>query len=225
MTNLSKKALMGFIRLQVVLVLLLFLPAWSLRFWQAWIYFFLFFTSTLIITLYFLRHDPSLIERRLEAGPHAEQQKSQKIIIAVAAVLSCALVIVPGFDYRLHWSAVPIPVVLFSDVVVVLGFLTCFFAFRENSYAGSVVKVEANQKVVSTGPYRFVRHPIYAGAALMFLATPISLGSLWALLVTIPLCGVLVARILNEERYLFANLQGYKAYCQKVHYRLIPFVW
>jgi len=225
MDALRKKALTGCIKFQLTLALFLFLPAWSLRFWEAWLYWLLFSASALILTLYFLKHDPQLIERRLEAGPVAEQEKSQKIIQAIASVLVCALFIVPGFDHRLHWSTAPTPLVLLADVSVVLGFLIVFFVFRENSYTAGTVKVEANQHVISTGPYRFVRHPMYVGATLMFLATPFALGSLWALLVAVPLCGVIVARLLNEEQYLSAHLPGYIAYCQKVRYRLLPMVW
>jgi protein-S-isoprenylcysteine O-methyltransferase Ste14 len=223
--SLWKKALIGFIRLQVMLALLLFLPAWSLRFWEAWIYWMLFSGSVLIITLYFLKHDPRLVERRLKVGPGAEPERSQKIIQAIAGMLACALIIVPGFDHRFHWSAVPVPIVLLADVLVVLGLLIVFFVFRENSHAASVVRVEADQQVISTGPYRLVRHPMYAGAVLMFLATPFALGSLWALLVAVPLCGVVVVRLLDEERYLSVNLPGYYAYCQTVRYRLMPLVW
>jgi protein-S-isoprenylcysteine O-methyltransferase Ste14 len=223
--NLSKKALMGLLRFQIILAFLLFLPAWSLHFWEAWLYWILFSVSALIITLYFLKHDPRLIERRLAVGPSAEPEKSQKIIQAIAGVLTCALFTTPGFDYRFHWSSVPIFVVLIADALVVLGLLVIFFVFRENSYAASVVKVEANQPVISTGPYQFVRHPMYAGAVLMFLATPFALGSLWALFVAVPLCGVIIVRLLDEERYLSANLPSYNVYCQKVRYRLIPRVW
>lgn len=223
--NLASKALTGLVRFQVILAVLLFLPAWSLRFWEAWIYWTLSSASVLIITLYFLKHDPRLIERRLAVGPRAEPLKSQKLIQTITGALWCALMIVPGFDHRWHWSDAPTPMVPIADVLVVLGFLIIFFVFRENSYTAGVVKVETNQQVISTGPYGVVRHPMYAGAALMFLATPVALGSLWALLVAILLCGGLAARLLDEERYLSANLPGYTAYCQKVKYRLVPFVW
>jgi protein-S-isoprenylcysteine O-methyltransferase Ste14 len=223
--DLSRKALLGFIRLQVVLALLLFLPAWSLRFWEAWIYWIVFSVSVLFITLYFLKHDPRLVERRLRVGPGAEPEASQKIIQALTGLLFCALLIVPGLDHRFHWSALPIPIVLSADVVVVLGLLIVFFVFKENSHTGSVVKVEPGQQVVETGPYRLVRHPMYAGGVLAFLATPLALGSLWALLVAVPLCGAIVARLLDEERFLSAHLPGYDGYCRKVRYRLMPMVW
>lgn len=225
MDALWKRALTSCIKLQLIFALFLFVPAWSLRFWEAWLYWLLFSAAALILTLYFLKHDPRLIERRLEAGPIAEQEKSQKIIQAIASVLTCALFIIPGLDHRFHWSSVPAPLVLLGDVFVVVGFLIVFFVFKENSYTAGAVKVEADQQVISTGPYRFVRHPMYVGATLMFLATPFALGSQSALLVAIPLCSVIVARLLNEEQYLSTHLPGYIAYCQKVRYRLLPLVW
>lgn len=185
----------------------------------------LFGISVLMITLYFLKHDPGLVNRRLDAGPGAEHEKIQKIIQAIASVLVCALIIVPGFDHRFHWSAVPTAIVLSADVMVALGLLMVFFVFRANSYAASVVKVEASQPVIETGPYRLVRHPMYAGGLLALLATPLALGSPWGLLVGIALCGVIVARLLDEERFLSAHLPGYDAYCRKVRYRLVPMVW
>jgi len=223
--NLSKKTLRGFVRTQIFFALLLFLPTWSLRFWEAWIYLILSSGFGLIITLYFLKRDPGLIERRLEVGPAAEPERNQKIIQSIASVLSCALFIVPGFDHRLHWSAVPTPIVLSADGLFVVGLLIVFLVFKENSYTASVVRVEADQPVISTGPYRLVRRPMYAGAVLGFLATPFALGSWRALFVAVPLCGVIVVRLLYEERFLSANLPGYDAYRQKVRDRLVPYVW
>ena len=168
---------------------------------------------------------PSSLSVDSRSVPGAEPEESQKVIQAIAGALACALVIVPGFDYRWRWSAVPIPMVLAADVLVVLGFLMIFFVFRANSHAASSVRVEADQPVISTGPYRIVRHPMYAGGLVMVLATPCALGSLWALLVAVPLCSVIVVRLLDEERYLSAHLPGYDAYCAHVRYRLLPLVW
>ena len=132
---------------------------------------------------------------------------------------------IPGFERRLHGSAVPAPAVLAADVLVALAFLIIFLVFRENSYTSGVVTVEAGQRVIATGPYRLVRHPMYAGASLLFLATPFALGSLWAMLAAVPLCGVMVVRLLDEERFLSANLAGYDDYRREVRHRLVPLVW
>jgi protein-S-isoprenylcysteine O-methyltransferase Ste14 len=224
-STIARRAVRGLVFFQVALAGLLFLPAWSLRFWQAWGYWTLFAVSTLSITLYFLKHDPDLVARRLAAGPGAEPQPSEKIIQGIASVLWCALCVVPGCDHRWHWSAVPTALVLAGDLVVGAAFLGMFRVFRENSYAASVIRVEARQRVIATGPYRFVRHPMYAAGLLMFVATPLALGSWWALLVAVPLGGVIVMRLLDEERYLSAHLPGYEAYRGQVRSRLIPGVW
>jgi protein-S-isoprenylcysteine O-methyltransferase Ste14 len=149
----------------------------------------LFSFSVLCITLYFLKHDSALIARRIAVGPGAEQEKSQKIIQALAGVLACAVFTVPGFDHRWHWSSVPAPVVLTADALVVVGLLIVFRVFKENSYTASTVQVEAHQPVIATGPYAWMRHPMYAGSVLGFLATPCALGSLWALLPALLLYG------------------------------------
>jgi protein-S-isoprenylcysteine O-methyltransferase Ste14 len=177
-------------------------------------------------TLFFLRHDPALIERRLEVGAGAERERSQKIIQAIASVFLCAMFVVAGAEHRVYGgSSLPWPAVLVADASVALGLLIVFATFRANSHTAATVRVEANQRVVATGPYAWVRHPMYAGSALGFLTTPIALGSVWALLPAVFLCGTLVARLVAEERYLSVNLPGYDAYRQEVRYRLIPYVW
>lgn len=223
--NVSKKALIGWGRLALVIALLLFLPAWSLRFWQAWFYWMEFCGAVLIITAYFLKHDKNLVERRLRAGPGAETTTSQKIIQTVGGLFFCSLLVVPGFDHRFQWSGVPLRGVLIGHALVIASFVIVFVVFKENSYAASTVTAEADQQVISTGPYSFVRHPMYAGRVLTFMATPLALGSWWAFLVCIPLCGVVAVRLLNEEQYLSGRLPGYAAYRARVRYRLFPFFW
>jgi protein-S-isoprenylcysteine O-methyltransferase Ste14 len=225
MNDLGKKALTGLVRFQIFLALLLFLPAWSVRFWEACVYWSVFSVAVLVITLYFLKRDPALVESRLQAGPAAEREKRQKVIQILASILSCGLFVVPGIERRLRPSVIPLPLVLAADALVLAGFVIFFLVFRENSYASSIIEVKTGQRVISTGPYGLVRHPMYAGAALLFLATPPALGSLWALVGAVPLCGVIVARLLDEEQYLSKNLPGYEEYCRKVRYRLIPHVW
>jgi protein-S-isoprenylcysteine O-methyltransferase Ste14 len=225
MRDLTRRAFTGLIELQVAMALLLFLPAGSLSFWQGWIYWTLFSACVVAITLYFLKYDPHLIEGRLAAGPRAEEQTSQRIIQAIAAVLFFAVLIIPGLDYRFRGSTVPRAIMALGDVLLVFSLAIIFFVFKENSYAAGTIKVETEQRVISTGPYRMVRHPMYSGALILFLATPLALGSAWGLLVSIPLIGVLLARLMNEERYLSTNLAGYNTYRQQVGYRLLPFIW
>jgi protein-S-isoprenylcysteine O-methyltransferase Ste14 len=225
MRDLTRRAFTGLIELQVAMALLLFLPAGSLSFWQGWIYWTLFSVCVVAITLYFLKYDPHLIEGRLAAGPRAEEQTSQRIIQAIAAVLFFAVLIIPGLDYRFRGSTVPRAIMALGDVLLVFSLAIIFFVFKENSYAAGTIKVETGQRIISTGPYRMVRHPMYSGALILFLATPLALGSAWGLLVSIPLIGVLLARLMNEERYLSTNLAGYNTYRQQVGYRLLPFIW
>jgi protein-S-isoprenylcysteine O-methyltransferase Ste14 len=225
MKTLARKSFIGLIELQAAMILLLFVPAGSLRFWEGWIYWILFSLGVIAITLYFLKHDPQLIEGRLRAGPRAEQETIQKIIQAIAAVLFFAVLIVPALDYRFHWSRLPTAIVVIGDFLLVLSFAMIFFVFRENSYAAATIKVEAEQRVISTGPYRLVRHPMYSAALILFLATPLALASAWGLIVVIPLAATLIARLMDEERYLSAHLPRYDRYRQRVNYGLIPLVW
>ncbi|HVI96430.1 MAG TPA: isoprenylcysteine carboxylmethyltransferase family protein [Anaeromyxobacter sp.] len=222
---LRRKSFAGLASLLLVLAAATFLPAGTLRFWQAWVYGSVFLGCTLLITLHFLRSDPALIQRRLAAGPAAERRPVQRIVQALASLCFLALFVVAGLDHRLGWSSVPAPVSLAADALVAVGFAIVFLVFRENSHASAVIEVSAGQRVVSTGPYRRVRHPMYAGALLLLAATPPALGTLVALPLVAALAAVLVARIVDEERLLSAELPGYRDYCREVRHRLVPHVW
>jgi protein-S-isoprenylcysteine O-methyltransferase Ste14 len=219
------KAFLGLVFLLVLLWLGLFFPAWSLTYWQAWVFWLLFSISTVIITTYLVKKDLKLLETRTKAGPTAETEKSQKIIQIFASVFFISLVIVPGLDHRYHWSIIPFYLVIIGDVFVVLSFIIIFFVFRENSYASGIIETDKEQKVITTGPYRIIRHPMYSGGMLLLLSTPFALGSYWALLFAFLLCIVIVIRLLYEEKFLVQNLPGYKDYCVSTRHRLIPFIW
>ena len=225
MNTLKAKALVGFLKLFVVMGLLLFLPAWSLNFREAWVFLIVFFVPVLLITLYFLKKDPDLIERRLKAGPFAEKRTSQKIIQLLASLFWVLCVLIPGFDHRFHWSQVPPFLVIAADVVILLALLVVYCVFRENRFTSAVVEVSIEQKVISTGPYAVVRHPMYSAGLLLFFSMPVALGSWWALLSALPMPVVIILRLLDEEKLLNQSLPGYKEYCQKVRYRLIPHIW
>lgn len=222
---LTRRALFGVATFLTALWILLFLPAWSLYFWQAWIFWLVFSIPVLLITLYFLKRDPDLIQRRLSGGPAAERERSQKIIQAFASVFFIAEIVVPALDHRFHWSDVPPVLVISGDLLVAMGFVVTFLVFKENSFASAVIEVDRSQTVISTGPYRLVRHPMYAGALLMELFTPLALGSYWTLLLVPLMFLTLIRRLLDEEKFLAIHLPGYDAYCQKTRYRLIPLVW
>jgi protein-S-isoprenylcysteine O-methyltransferase Ste14 len=225
MSELSRRVAARFLTFFPLLAVLLFGSAGSLRYWEGWIYWTVYTGMSLWITLYFLKYDPRLIERRLEVGPHAEPRTSQKIIQGIASMLVIAMYVVSGLDWRVHGGAFPATAVLASDALVVLGFWIMYVVFRENRHAAGIVKVEPGQNVIRTGPYRVVRHPMYAGAFLMFLATPPALGSRWGWFVAALLCGMIVVRLLDEERFLGANLAGYEEYRRRVRRRLIPGIW
>ena len=207
------------------LAALLFGPAGSLRFWQGWLYGFVFIAATSLISIYFLRHDPKLVERRMHVGPAAEKELSQKIIMMFTLLSFVLLLALPGFDHRWHWSTVPLWLVLLANAGVALSFGIFFVVLKQNSYAASTITVEPGQPVISTGLYAIVRHPLYAGALLFLICTPSALGSYWTYLVLIPAIPVLAWRLLDEERFLKRNLPGYKEYCGLTRFRLIPGIW
>lgn len=209
----------------LALGVMLFLPAGSLHFWQGWLYGFVFVAATAAISLYFLKHDPKLVERRMHVGPMAEQRPTQKIIMAITLLGFVLLLVLPGLDYRWHWSAVPPRLVLAANAGVALSFVVFFIVLKQNSYAASTIRVETDQPVVSTGVYAIVRHPLYSGALLFLAFTPLALGSYWTLLVLVPIVPVLVWRLLDEERFLKQSLPGYAGYCSAVRFRLIPWIW
>ena len=223
--TLSSRAISDVVRRQLVLAVLLFLAAGSLRFWEGWVYWGLVSVCLLFNVLYFLRHDPALVRRRIKVGPGAERKRSQKVIQAVNGTLVCLVIVLAGFDERFDWSSVPAGMVWSADVAVLIGLLIVFRTLQVNSYAAATVRVEQDQPVVSTGPYEFVRHPMYLGSMLAFLATPVALGSGWALVPATLLCTVIVIRLIDEEHFLSGRLHGYKAYRRDVPYRLIPYVW
>jgi len=225
MSNLLVRTILGFVFLMLVMALALFLPAGSLSFWQAWVYLADFALCTILITAYLVKNDRQLLEGRVQAGPVAETQKSQKVIQSLASLFFIALFIVPGLDFRYGWSYVPPILSLVGAGFVALGFYVVFLVFRENSYTRATIEVSADQKVITTGPYRLVRHPMYSGASILLLFTPIALGSWVAVPFAIPIILVVVVRLLDEEKFLTANLSGYKEYIQKVRYHFIPSVW
>jgi len=199
--------------------------AGTLAYWQGWLFLAVFTGASIAIGLYFARHDPALIERRIKAGPRAEQVPAQKIIIALLMVGFLLLVVLPALDHRWHWSSVPVWLAIVGDAGIVASFAIFFMVMKQNSYAASTITVEAGQPVVSTGVYALVRHPMYAGALLLIISIPLALGSYWGLLLLVLLVPLLAWRLLDEERFLARNLPGYPDYQRRVRYRLVPLIW
>lgn len=203
----------------------LFVPAGTVHYWQAGAYLGIFFVSSLLITLYLMKKDPALLKRRLKGGPTAEKERTQKIIMFVASLGFIATLIVPALDHRFMWSRVPLYVILAGDALVTLGFYIVFLVYKENTFTSATIEIAEDQKVISTGPYAHVRHPMYVGGALLFVGTPLALGSYWGLLAFAATLPALIWRLLDEERFLAKNLPGYTEYCANVRWRLIPGVF
>jgi len=225
MKSLNIKAFSGLLFLLIVMAALLFLPAWTLDYWQGWAFLTVFGASALAITVYLMKKDPKLLERRLQAGPTAEKERSEKIIQTITSIMFIAMLVVPALDHRSHWSAMPPYVAIAGDVLVALGFLIIFFVYKENTFASATIELAPEQKVISTGLYALVRHPMYMGALFLFVGIPLALGSWWGLLGFALMMPALIWRIFDEEKFLAKNLRGYVEYKNKVRYRLVPFVW
>lgn len=225
MVRLIVRSIAGLLFLLLMLGLALFASARTLDFWQAWVYLAVFGISVLLITLYLFARDTRLLESRLSAGPAAETQRSQQVIQAFASLFFLGLYIVAGLDRRFGWSHVPVALSLISDALVALGLFIVFLVFRENSFTSAIIEVSSEQRVVSTGPYSVVRHPMYSGALLMLIFTALALGSWVALPFVIPVMLVIVARLLAEEKFLAGRLPGYDDYRRNVRWRLLPGIW
>jgi protein-S-isoprenylcysteine O-methyltransferase Ste14 len=206
----------------IVLPVILFLPAGTLAYWEAWLYVATFFIPVTFILIYLLRHNPALLERRLKSR---ERDTEQGVVIKLGTVCYLITYLLPGLDNRLGWSDVPVAAVIAADGVFLLSYGLFFLVLRENSYASRVVQVEETQEVISTGPYAVVRHPMYVAVLGMILSTPIALGSWWALIPALLMVPLLVVRIRGEERLLVTELGGYEEYVRTVRYRLIPGIW
>jgi protein-S-isoprenylcysteine O-methyltransferase Ste14 len=209
----------------VALAALLFIPAGTFDYWQAWLFMAVFVTTSGAITVDLAIRDPKLLERRMHVGPRAEKEPAQKIIVLLAMLGFIAMLVVSALDHRFGWSSVPASVSVLADGLIALAFLFVFFVFRENSFSASTIQIAEGQTVISTGPYALVRHPMYAGALVMLLALPVALGSWWGLLVVVLKLPVLIWRLLDEERFLRQNLAGYAQYQTKVRYRILPLIW
>jgi protein-S-isoprenylcysteine O-methyltransferase Ste14 len=225
MNNLIGKAAIGFAQLIAVLGILLFAPVWTLGYWQAWVYLSIFAASSALITLYLWKNDPKLLERRTRAGHRAENEQIQKLIQLLASFVFVCAMVLPSLDHRFAWSSVPVSIVVAGDVLAALGFLIVFRVFKENTFAAAAIAVTSGQRVVTTGPYSIVRHPMYSGALVMLFGTPLALGSWWALAMFIPMTLLIAWRACDEELFLLKNLSGYREYCQAVRFRLVPFLW
>jgi len=185
MTNLNTQGWSRFFYLAIILALLLFIPAGTIRYWQAWGYLMLFFGASSGNTIYLMKNDPALLMRRMHAGPRAEKSKTQKIIMLFAITSFAAIFIVSALDYRFKWSPAPLFAVVVGYISVAIGFVMTFFVVKENTFASATIEVSKDQKVISSGLYAIVRHPMYTGGVLIIIGTPLALGSLSGFIVSV----------------------------------------
>lgn len=204
---------------------LIFIPAGTIRYWQGWAYVAVVIICSGAYTAYLAAHDPELLKRRTEGGISHEKELTQKAVIAVLFAACIVLIVLPPLDVRFGWSSMPWRVSIIGDALVVFSFYVFYLVSKVNTYAAANVRVEAGQKVISSGVYGVVRHPMYFGALFLFIGTPLALGSWWSLLLVPVFVVALVVRISNEENVLIRDLPGYVEYAHKVRYRLIPRVW
>ena len=220
-----KRAFGGLAILLLVMASLVFAAAGTLRYWQAWTFLVVYFAASLAISFYLIRKDPALLARRMSGGPFAEKEPVQRLIMSITSLGFIGLLVFPAVDHRLGWSDLPGWAAIAGDVIMLLGWLGIYFVFRENSFASATIESSADQRVISTGPYAWVRHPMYAAALVLLLGIPLALGSIWGVLIVLALVPVLIWRLMDEERFLVNHLPGYREYQGRVRYRLLPLIW
>jgi protein-S-isoprenylcysteine O-methyltransferase Ste14 len=222
--TIPKMLVFGLVEL-VVFGLMLFLPAGTFDYWQAWVFLAVVGIAAWAPSIYVLRTNPVALQGRMRGGPTAETRGAQQVFIAGLYLSLAAMVVVSVLDHRFGWSAVSTAICLVGDVVVAVGLGVVALVIIQNSYAAATVQVQAGQKVVSAGLYGLVRHPMYTGNVIMLIGIPLALGSYWGLVFVLAGLMVLALRIRDEEKLLQEELTGYREYAQKVRYRLAPGMW
>jgi protein-S-isoprenylcysteine O-methyltransferase Ste14 len=209
MSKLNVKAFVSLLIFFLVVVALIFIPAGTLDYWQAWVFLGVYFAASLAITVYLMQKDPMLLERRMRGGPDAEKEPVQKIIMSITSAGFVGLIVIPALDRRFGWSHMPPAVALAGDGLVILGYFAIYFVFKENTFSSSTIELAPDQKVIDTGPYALIRHPMYAGGLVLLLGVPVALGSWWGVLVIALIMPALIWRLFDEESFLERNLPGY----------------
>ncbi|MDE2213153.1 MAG: isoprenylcysteine carboxylmethyltransferase family protein [Patescibacteria group bacterium] len=208
----------------LIIVFLLLLSAGTLNYWQAWVYLAVGFVTSIPLALYITK-DPVLLEGRSKAGYAPEGRLIQKIIVFALMPAWIAVFIVPGLDHRFDWSNVPLSIIVVGDLLILLSMWMVYRVFKENSFGSATVELQKDQKVISTGPYAIVRNPMYSSASVYFVGISLALSSWWGLIPAALITLGFVIRLFDEEKFLRQNLPGYKEYCNKVRFHLIPWIF
>jgi protein-S-isoprenylcysteine O-methyltransferase Ste14 len=216
------RALLTYILSLTFVGLLIFLPAGSIKFWNGWMFVGALFIPMFFIFIYLLLRDPDLLAKRMKTK---EKEKVQRVYLVLSIIISFITFILPGLDFRFNWSSVPLSVVLISTLIMMSGYLMFFIVMKQNTYASRVIEIQNEQKLIDTGLYSFVRHPMYLAATILYGFAPLVLGSFYSLIPMAFIPILLVIRIWNEEKVLLNGLKGYDEYLKKVKYRLLPFIW
>ena len=220
--DVAARAWLGLLVLAALMGVVLFGCAGTMDYRVAWVYLGVFFAGSALITLYLMKHDRALLERRVNAGPWAEPRIMQRVIMSLAAIGFGATIALPALNRRFEWTSLPLEWIVVGDVLTALGLVVVFFVYRENTFTSGTIDVAAEQRVIDTGPYAFVRHPMYAGAVLLLIGTPLALGFAWGLVTLVIIIPALTWRMMDEEAFLSKALPGYSSYCARVRWRLIP---
>ena len=223
--DLGRRATEANAKFLVALAVMAFLAAGTLAYWQGWLFLATFAAWSAGSSVYFYYRDPALLEKRMRAGPAAETEPVQKRIQFFTSVVMIALILVSVLDYRFGWSTVPVWAVISGNLLISAGFTSFVVVLRENSFASATIQVSEDQKVVSTGPYALVRHPMYAAVLPLASGIPLALASLWGFVIVPLIFTGLILRLIDEEGHLRRDLPGYEDYCRKVRYRLFPGLW
>jgi protein-S-isoprenylcysteine O-methyltransferase Ste14 len=225
MNGLARRALRACLFWVLGLAALVFIPAWTLDYWQAWLFITVFACASVTITVDLAIQNPRLLESRLRVGPQAEKEPAQKIITLIVFFGFFSMLVFAGLDHRVGWSSVPASVSVMGDALIVLGSLLFFVVLRENPFSTATIRIVESQTIISTGPYARVRHPMYTGMLVFLAGIPLALGSWWGLFAVLAMLPAFIWRLLDEERLLRQRLPGYTGYQREVKYRLLPYIW
>ena len=206
----------------LIIALLLFIPAGTLNYWNAWLFISILFVPMLIVGIILMIKNPDLLRKRLNAK---ENELEQKMVLLLGGIMFICGFVVSGLNYRFKWVILPKWIIVIATIIFLLAYILYAEVLRENTYLSRTIEIQENQKVIDSGLYGIVRHPMYSSTILLFLSMPLVLGSLYAFVIFLIYPIIIIKRIKNEEQVLEKGLAGYSEYKNKVKYRIIPFIW